>query len=62
VAGRQVHYAQPTVTESRALVVVLARVIGTAMRDDVAHPRQTLTILRAERLRTNDSRNPAHDE
>jgi hypothetical protein len=36
--------------ESRTLVVVLARVIRPTMSHDIAHPGQTLMIVRAEDL------------
>jgi hypothetical protein len=60
MASRQIDDAQPPVAERRPIVQELSRIVWTAMRDDITHPRHPLTIVRAQQIRGDDSRNPAH--
>src|SRR6185437_1827583 len=61
VAARQVDDAETAVAKPDVLVMPAPRVVGTAMRDDVAHADQTLEVDLLTVVCQDEAADSAHD-
>jgi len=60
MSGRKIDNAEAAMAECRLLVGESARIIWPAMRDDIAHARDTIAVVWGQPFGGNDSRDSAH--